>query len=1087
MKIGPLDLFKIAEQLNELISNIFFEGQAPTWLSHLINYILLIVLVLLGIWGILFVVSKIKKILIEEFLPLFYNKKQQKRREERQIFAKHIVREIDALNLDEEWRDERFTELEAEIEAEGKRKVWDLIPFVQLDQKGLRREKSLSKALKFSTERLILIEGEPGSGKSVALRHLAENLAERARYSNNVKSLIPLYINLKKLERDSQPIDRNLIENFVKQELNRINDSYIERFLDDEFKRGIQEGIWLFLFDSFDELPEILSSVESDEIIRNYAEAIDNFLGGFNQCRGIIASRKFRGPKHLRWPRFSILPLENRRLELIRNAKLDSSNTKLDSSIEKKLINEWRNSSPEIQEMTKNPMFLSILCENMRNGIPFPKNTHSVFEIYLQQRLNRDQERLKKRFNLEPTEIRAIAEQVAFCMTLDQNLGLSPTRDAIRQGMENAKFRVPGHFDKLLDALVYLKLARSEDATIEKDKKFTFSHRRFQEYFATCVVLKETDRVSPPELLKDGRWRETTVVIFQTQPSEKFTAILTEADNILTEMVGNVSELIDDPKGYVNDESQQKKNSSLQTFSWPDGVIHLLGLLQDGFRGRLEDLGDNIQDQAERLLLSATVKGTLQDRKWGLEVAGITSQPILVWLLRDAFASDSQWLKEVAYRQTARLGKRKTPDDIAAGIRTTLLHLFSTGRLYKEYFTTEAHLSRLDNSKQYLNSLRLLRWIRPIDLILHFFVLIFLLYICYTFPYKIQLTILGFIFLIVSYFSLQLSSLEISSNNVYNNKLAGGVFFSPRFIISPYVRFFLFPLLWSIFAILAANTGKFTEWWWWLFLLFFPLFYFFCNLRKFLKFCKSIVGNVWSYIILVFYTLLLYLIWWSTENTENILAKILIGICITFMIFFILLYLRFLYQFVTKWLRDWNQWRKWVKQNKYPNTIDIQELLRLINSYRTEDFSKQLITISRERELIIVNKNTEKILSELAMVIENSLFLQEQQRNRNIEVHERMRRKKQKQKLFKNSFKKPSNIVKVLISLFKGSKRSKRSPVGRMIETYSGSEVFTNWLKEYTRKDKYRLVKLGSEFLDELYILIEQIRVRQKTDENQNN
>ncbi|WP_035800011.1 hypothetical protein [Crocosphaera chwakensis] len=57
----------------------------------------------------------------------------------------------------------------------------------------------------------------------------------------------------------------------------------------------------------------------------------------------------------------------------------------------------------------------------------------------------------------------------------------------------------------------------------------------------------------------------------------------------------------------------------------------------------------------------------------------------------------------------------------------------------------------------------------------------------------------------------------------------------------------------------------------------------------------------------------------------------------------------------------------------------------------------------------------------------------------------------------------------------------------RMIETYSGSEFFTTWLKEYTRQDKQRLVNLGNEFLDELYILIEQIQARQKTSENKNN
>ena len=507
MKMKPEDLLKLVDPIKNLISEIFFQGkELPPWLISTINHIELGIIVLLVIWGALFLLSKIKNSFIEEFWPLFYNQEQRRHRLKRQRFADYIESEIRNLNSREEWKDYRFTELEAEIEAEGRRQGFTLIPFPQSTQRGLRREKSLSEALRLSNERLILVEGDPGSGKSVALRHVARKLAKKAIKSRSVKSIIPLYINLKKLERSSEePIDRNLIESFVKKELNRINDRDIEKFLDNEFDIGVEQGTWLFLFDSFDELPEVLSSVEADEFTRSYAEAIDDFLGGFNQCRGIIASRQFRGPKHLGWPRFRILPLESRRVEsLIHKAQLDRP-------IEKELISQLKNASQEIQEMTKNPMFLGILCENMGDGSPFPQNTHSIFESYLEKRLTRDQDRLKKRFNLEPSAVRTMAEKVAFCMSLDPNLGLSPTRAEIRNAMSNLEFRVPGNFDQFLNALEYLKLARSEDGTIAGDSPlFTFSHRRFQEYFGTCVVLRDLNRINPRQLLTDGRWRETT-------------------------------------------------------------------------------------------------------------------------------------------------------------------------------------------------------------------------------------------------------------------------------------------------------------------------------------------------------------------------------------------------------------------------------------------------------------------------------------------------------------------------------------------------------------------------------------------------
>ncbi|GBE91481.1 NACHT domain-containing protein [Nostoc cycadae] len=291
------DLPTIFKSIKDVFINDIFNQNPPSWFDPLFTFVSIFTILLVFVWGGLFVISKIIEIWKEQFIPLYYNQEQKKRRLKRQRFADYIEHEIRQLNSREEWKDYRFTELEAEVEAEGKQVGFFILPFFPSTKRGLRREKSLSRAIELSSERLILVEGEPGSGKSVALRHVAEKLAQRSMKDKNIKSVIPLYINLKKLERSSKvEINRDLIESFVKQELNRVNDRDIEQFLDEEFQKGIQEGTWLFLFDSFDELPEVLSSVDADITIRNYSEAIDDFLSGFNQCRGIIASRQFRGP-----------------------------------------------------------------------------------------------------------------------------------------------------------------------------------------------------------------------------------------------------------------------------------------------------------------------------------------------------------------------------------------------------------------------------------------------------------------------------------------------------------------------------------------------------------------------------------------------------------------------------------------------------------------------------------------------------------------------------------------------------------------------------------------------------------------------
>lgn len=710
----------------EIISNIeailklIFGDQVPSWIFRLVGYILLIALILLGIWGLLLILSKIKNLWSEHFWPLFYNPEEKRRSARRRQFADYIESEIRRLNMLEEWRGHRFAELEAEVEAEGRRRAFGVFPFLQRTLSGLRREKSLSKALESSQERLILLEGEPGSGKSVALRHVAQSMARRAMKARSTKRVIPIYINLKELKRRrGEAIDRNLIHSFVLESLNRVNDRDIEEFLEEEFDQGLEEGTWLFLFDSFDELPEVLRSTEADTTIRSYADAISDFLYGMKKCRGIIASRQFRGPGQFGWPRFRILPLaEKRRLELIRKADLKPK-------LEGELMGRLGMARQEMRAMANNPMFLGLLCEHMRTGNSFPENVHSVFESYIENRLTRDEERLQRRFKLKPAEVRAAAESFAFCMAADTGLGLSPTRERLRDATVRLGVQVGKRFDTILDALEYIKLARSETATAAGESKpFTFAHRRFQEYFATCVVLREPERVSPRQLLTDARWRETAVAMCQTQPSEMLLPIVEEARSLLIEITDSIPGLIDKPLEYVENSAstdqgnEVKEEESLpEPFPWPSGALHVLGLLQDGFGGRLKELPDDIRANVGRLVLSVSKTGALTDKKWGLEVAGIVPQPILLHMLRDAFASQSQWLREVAYRQTARLSE--IPDDIAKSIRRALVGLFASGRLRRERYATPAHLARLDQSAHFISVARLLAWVLFVDLVTH--------------------------------------------------------------------------------------------------------------------------------------------------------------------------------------------------------------------------------------------------------------------------------------------------------------------------------------------------------------------------------
>ncbi|MEL6555770.1 MAG: NACHT domain-containing protein [Cyanobacteria bacterium J06621_11] len=1117
------------EEVERLISELFFEGASPDWLPRLFGIALLFAILLLAIWAFLVICNRIAKAWQEGLWGLNREKIKKKRRLclRRQRFSEHVERELRQLNSREEWKDYRFAELEAEVEAEGKRKGLRWFPFsMPTVRKGLRREKSLSKALEASKERLILVEGEPGSGKSVALRHVARNLARQAMHQKSTKSLIPIYINLKKLDcSDATPIDRTTIEKFVKQQLNQINDRDIESFLEEEFQEGIRNGTWFFLFDSFDELPEVLSSINADEATKKYAEAISGFLGGFNQCRGIIASRQFRGPKYLGWARFRILPLEDRRLTLIRKAELPPKT-------EKSLIGQLKKAPSELQDMTKNPMFLGILCENIRDGSPFPENTHDIFEIYLNKRLTRDKERLQKRFGLDPAKVRLAAEKIAFCMLTDRDLGLSPTREAIRQSMLRLKFSLDS-FDQSLNALEYIKLARSEsESNVGEPRLFTFSHRRFQEYFATCVVLEDLNRISPSKLLQDGRWRETAVVIFQTQPPDVFAPLLEEAEQLLLHMTENFPGLIDEPIKYIQETDKKSRYNYPPTpqpaCSLP--LLHLLDLLQDGFWGRKKALPISLKLRASAFLLPVSLRGTLSDRVWSLGVAGVTPQPVLVFLLRNAFSSDSQVLKEVAYRQTSRL--RKVPEDISADIRKALLRLLASNRLYKERFAIHAHLSRLEQSSKYTNALKLLLWVNPIDTFAHLIILIYgsiyffdsnnglydvsfsntsilLVIVFLIFPAIIFLTsIISFrSFILGVSLTKTLDSIpqhdtqskrpKENIENILSAITHPGNNFSLLILPAVYARVFIFLFLlltsnisrffvlialWSMCAVLAVNTSQFTNLVWCPVLALFPIGYLLLKSKQSLKLLVTVLRSLWTYFLLGCYVVMFWVMLWVGNNPDNLWAKLMTDIFFAGTTILGVAFILALSFALFIWIRDWIKLRIWISQ-KQKKMLTGESLLNLISQFHTKTCSRQLLVTVREQNLLMSSDETKKILEELSVALEFFCFkVRAQKEFKARSLTRLLRQKRPLKRMLSGYFSGLFKLLVELMNLYKKNLSAKERKILKLISHYQASPVFSRWLRQYTSKNNYRLAELGSECLDEIYLLIEQLQVNTQSE-----
>lgn len=620
------------------------------------------------------------------------------RAQQRRGFARYVVSQLERLAVAEDWRDDRFAELEAEVEVQGRERIVPWLRFSPYRNVTLRREKSLSTGLARTTDSLVILEGEPGSGKSVALRHLADHLARKAQNSDSSTSLIPLYVNLKEFRPTQRPVDANAVHDFIVDSLTRAHDRNADQFIRDEFDRGMMEGSWLLLLDSFDEIPDVLSSTESDNTVAEYALAMRDFLTGMRKGRAVVASREFRGPQAFNVPRFRIVNLTaEQQGDLVRKSGLRPM---AQAAVHAGLAD----ADPELRQLARNPMFLGLVCEYVRSRDTFPPSSHAAYDSFLEQRLTRDADRLRKRYGVGPDEVRLVAEETAFCMTATKGLGLSPARADLRVALA-ADGRISLRLlDKVLDALEYTKLGRAADDPAGAGvPHFTFAHRRFQEYFATRVVLRAPDRVPVQELLANGRWRETAVTILQTQPAEATGPLLAEVELLIGPMATSA-------------EAGQPASQDAAGFAWPPGSLALLQLLDAGLGRVPESLGQAIRDACARLLRAAWASGRRHDRKWAVSMGLVAARDTSVWLVEQAFESGSVYLGGAGYTVVSRM--TDPPESVYAGVRRTLLDNAASGQLKAEQVTLKAQITRLPDPEPLLRTLHLLRYAQTVSILL---------------------------------------------------------------------------------------------------------------------------------------------------------------------------------------------------------------------------------------------------------------------------------------------------------------------------------------------------------------------------------
>lgn len=264
--------------------------------------------------------------------------------------------QITSIDTETNWSNIYFVPLEAEVE-------------LTYLSKRRKRIDDLILTIKNSTDRLFLVLGEPGSGKSVALRKLCSDLLDEAESTGK----IPIYINLKEWNSDTKwhgedypkAID---LRNFVLEKL-QSKDIATKSFFDQYFDILYETGRLYFIFDSFDEIPAVLDEKENSELINRLSETFYYFLKGgrSEKSQGILASRIFRKPTYAFQVKtvLEIRPLSEKKILNLFNRRVNDS----DIIISDILVNRQ-----DLFIALKNPFLSTLLISYLDKNKSLPNN-----------------------------------------------------------------------------------------------------------------------------------------------------------------------------------------------------------------------------------------------------------------------------------------------------------------------------------------------------------------------------------------------------------------------------------------------------------------------------------------------------------------------------------------------------------------------------------------------------------------------------------------------------------------------------------------------------------------------------------------
>lgn len=340
--------------------------------------------------------------------------------------------------------------------------------FVDLDLKNGEytiSSEDLDTILKLSKK--LIVKGMAGCGKSTLIRYLFLRLIEK-------EAKIPIFIELRNIKKNEE----SLLE-FIYSNLADFNFD-----LDyEEFIILLDTGLFVVLFDGFDEVPPELSDKLEKEIIRFSDKYYENHV--------IVTSRP--DERFIAWSNFTelgILPLpKDKSIKLVEKIDYDPELKKVFiEKLDKELYNRH-------ESFASNPLLLIVMLMTFSECADVPNKIHLFYEmafiaLFIKHDNTKAGFKRSHRTNLDSDDFKKVLN--AFCVLSYFEYQIIFTEEEILKYLRTAKKITSFEFN---EKDFFEDLQKSMCLLIRDGVKITFTHRTFQEYFTACYIKESPSEV----------------------------------------------------------------------------------------------------------------------------------------------------------------------------------------------------------------------------------------------------------------------------------------------------------------------------------------------------------------------------------------------------------------------------------------------------------------------------------------------------------------------------------------------------------------------------------------------------------------